>query len=209
MNEMNFNHSGDIIANIVDGSAQLTEYGESLLKKIVIPLAPITKKNSQKIHINHRTGRRYIAPSDTVTIYQNKCLEYLYPFINNAEHFNYPVNVKCLFYMPTRRRVDLTNLLEAIDDILTHYLVIEDDDAQHVGGHDGSRVYLDKNNPRTEIVITPLDGGRCSEVIESKCEQCKNKINKNRINPCLSCKYDDSLNDNFEPIKDGGGRFGV
>ena len=143
---------------------QLTEYGEELLKKIVIPLAPITKKNSQKIHINHRTGRRYIAPSDTFTIYQNKCLEYLYPFINNAEHFNYPVNVKCLFYMPTRRRVDLTNLLEAIDDILTHYRVIEDDDAQHVGGHDGSRVLYDKDNPRTEIVITTLDGGRCSEV---------------------------------------------
>ena len=29
---------------------------------------------------------------------------------------DYAVNVKCLFYMPTNRRVDLTNLLEAIDD---------------------------------------------------------------------------------------------
>ena len=51
-----------------------------------------------------------------------------------------------------------TNLLEAIDDILTHYCVIEDDDAQHVGGHDGSRVLYDKENPRTEIYITTLDG---------------------------------------------------
>lgn len=149
---------------------KLTEYGESLSKKIVIPLAPITKKNSQKIRVNHRNGKRYVAPSDNFLIFQNKCLEYLYPFRSRANEWKYPINVKCLFYMETRRRVDLTNLLEAIDDVLTHYDVIVDDDAQHVGGHDGSRVLYDKENPRIEIYISPLDGGGCSEVkgVETK-----------------------------------------
>ena len=67
-----------------------------------------------------------------------------------------PVNVRCLFYMPTKRRVDLVNLLEAVDDILTHYGIIDDDDMLHVGGHDGSRIFFDKENPRTEIYISPL-----------------------------------------------------
>ena len=134
--------------------------------KIIIPLAPITKKNSQEIRVNRRTGKRYVAPSDNFTIYQNKCFPYLYQLRSTAAELNYPLNVKCLFYMPKRYRVDLVNLLESIDDILTHYKIIIDDSFKYIGGHDGSRVLYDKNNPRTEIYISPLDGGGCSEVNE-------------------------------------------
>jgi Holliday junction resolvase RusA-like endonuclease len=58
--------------------------------------------------------------------------------------------------MPTKRRVDLTNLLEAIDDILVKYGVLEDDNYNIIDNHDGSRVYYDKENPRTEITINLL-----------------------------------------------------
>lgn len=67
---------------------------------------------------------------------------------------NSPVNVKCLFYMPTRRKCDLTNLLEAIDDILVKAGLLSDDNFTIVESHDGSRVLYDKANPRTEIEIT-------------------------------------------------------
>ena len=67
-----------------------------------------------------------------------------------------PVNVRCLYYMPTRRRVDLTNLLEATDDILVRAGVLADDCASVVAGHDGSRVLLDRQRPRVEIVITEM-----------------------------------------------------
>lgn len=164
MDELQFNHTGEVLAHVDAGTVKLTQAGERLRNTIIIPLAPITKKNSQKIRVNHQTGKRYVAPSDTFLIYQNKCLEYLYPFRSRANEWKYPLNIECRFYMPTRRRVDLTNLLEATDDILTHYKIIVDDDAHHVGGHDGSRVYYDKDNPRTEIYISPLDGGGCSEV---------------------------------------------
>ncbi|MBR4591005.1 MAG: RusA family crossover junction endodeoxyribonuclease [Bacteroidaceae bacterium] len=64
-----------------------------------------------------------------------------------------PVNVKCVYYMPTRRRVDLTNLMEATHDILVKYEVLEDDNSKIIRSVDGSRVLYDKENPRTEITI--------------------------------------------------------
>ena len=67
---------------------------------------------------------------------------------------NYPVNVKCLFYMSTRRKCDLTNLLEAIDDVMVKAGLLADDNFSIVQSHDGSRVLYDKENPRTEVYIT-------------------------------------------------------
>ena len=65
--------------------------------------------------------------------------------------------MRCLFYMPTRRVVDLVGLLQAIDDVLVHYGVIQDDNSRIVASHDGSRVLYDKANPRTEIEITGVN----------------------------------------------------
>lgn len=123
--------------------------------KIIIPLPPITKKNSQEIHVNRRTGKRFVAPSQKFKEYQNNAGI----FIKRAGAYSgeYPVNITCLFYMPKKYRVDLVNLLESIDDILTHYGVIVDDSARYIGGHDFSRVLYDKDNPRTEIYILPLE----------------------------------------------------
>ena len=66
------------------------------------------------------------------------------------------VNIRCLFYLPTRRRTDLTNLLEAVDDLLVHAGIIADDHYGIVEAHDGSRCFVDRDNPRTEITITRI-----------------------------------------------------
>ena len=66
------------------------------------------------------------------------------------------MSVQCLYYMPDRRRVDLTNLLEATDDILVRAGVLADDCAAIVASHDGSRVLMDKARPRVEIRIERL-----------------------------------------------------
>lgn len=120
--------------------------------KITIPIAPRTKKNSMQI-IRVR-NRQVIIPSKLYKEYEAKCEWYLPPL---EEPINYPVNVMCLYYMPTRRRVDLNNLLEATTDVLVKYGVIEDDNYHIVASHDGSRVFYDKENPRTEIIITRLE----------------------------------------------------
>lgn len=122
----------------------------------VIPLAPVTKKNSQTIAINRKTGKPFVLPSKKYQEYEYAAGHFLKA---GTDARQYPVNVKCLFYMPTRRRVDLTNLLEAIDDILTRYGVVPDDNSDFIAGHDGSRVLYDHDNPRTEITITELKEG--------------------------------------------------
>jgi Holliday junction resolvase RusA-like endonuclease len=114
-----------------------------------IPLAPISKKNSQRIMINRKTGKPFIMPSAAYKDYEREAALY----IPRGVHITKPVNVKCLFYMPTRRKCDLTNLLEAIDDVMTNAGLLADDNYTIIQSHDGSRVYYDKDNPRTEVYI--------------------------------------------------------
>lgn len=121
--------------------------------KLTLPLTPISKKNSQQILINNRTGKPFIAPSQNYKIYERDCMY----FLNRCtKPIDYPINLKCVFYMPTNRRCDLVNMLEAVCDVLVKAKVIEDDNYTIVAAHDGSRVEYDKNNPRTEITISRL-----------------------------------------------------
>ena len=59
--------------------------------------------------------------------------------------------------MQSRRRVDLTNLLEALDDMLVKAEVIKDDNRDIVAGHNFSKVFYDKENPRIEVEITKVE----------------------------------------------------
>lgn len=112
----------------------------------------MTKKNSQQIFV--RNGKPFVHPSKKFTEYQNTAGWYI-PHKN--EQISVPIELSCQFYMSTRRRADLTNLLGAICDILVHYKVISDDNSNIVVSHDGSRVYYDKQNPRTEVTIREIN----------------------------------------------------
>lgn len=94
-----------------------------------------------------------VLPSKRFVDYEKACRE----FIPTGDTIDYPVNIECIYYMPTRRRVDLVNLEEATLDILVKYRVIADDNSSIVVSMDGSRVYYDKDDPRTEITITPIN----------------------------------------------------
>lgn len=119
--------------------------------KITIPIPPKTKKNSQQIILVK--GRPMIFPSKAYKEYEKECSKFIPELRQPKPYISKKVNVKCLYYMPTRRKCDLNNLLEATTDMLVHYGVLEDDNYTIVGSHDGSRVYYDKENPRTEIYI--------------------------------------------------------
>lgn len=114
-------------------------------------LPPISKKNSQQILINMATGRPFIMPSKQYKQYERDSLWFI-PKLTKP--IDYAVNVKCLFYMPTHRKCDLTNLLEAIDDIMVKSGLLADDNFTIIESHDGSRILYDKENPRTEVYIT-------------------------------------------------------
>lgn len=114
--------------------------------KFTIPIEPRTKKNSQRIII--AGNRPMIIPSKQYKDFEEEALWFIKP-----EGIDYPVNVKAVFYMKTKRRVDLTNLLEALDDVLVKGGLLTDDNSQIIASHDGSRVRYDKNNPRIEVEI--------------------------------------------------------
>lgn len=117
--------------------------------KFTIPLAPISKKNSQQIFRPNGMNRPIIVPSKKYKEYEETALYYIPKNI----FINAPVNIKCLFYMPTKRKCDLTNLLEAIDDVMVKAGLLADDNYTIIESHDGSRVLYDKDNPRTEVYI--------------------------------------------------------
>ena len=116
--------------------------------KIIIPIEPVTKKNhSQVVMIK---GRPIVLPSKPYQEYEKKCKQYM----PNIETINYPINLECHFYKGTHRKCDITNLLQAVCDILVKYKVIGDDNYSIVASVDGTIVNYDKENPRTEIYIT-------------------------------------------------------
>ena len=117
--------------------------------KFTVPVAPITKKNSQRIV---KIGNRpCIMPSEKYKEYESAALWFI---PKRGVPIDFPVTVSCVFYMPTRRACDLTNLLEAIDDVMVKSGLLKDDNYNIIASHDLSRVQYDKANPRTEVIIS-------------------------------------------------------
>lgn len=115
---------------------------------------PRTKKNSQRLV--DAGGRTVPLASRAYTEYRDICLWQIPPPVR-AMGITESVNLKCVYYMGTRRKVDLCNLIEATCDILVDAGVLADDNSRVVAGHDGSRVLYDKKNPRVEIEITIIE----------------------------------------------------
>lgn len=126
----------------------------AIIYQAMIPLNPRTKKNSQQIMINHKTGKPFVMQSSKYMEYEKNAGWFLKKL---PKPINEPVNVKCVFYRETRIRCDLSNLLEAAMDILVEYGILADDNFNIITGFDGSRVYIDKENPRTEIMIETVE----------------------------------------------------
>lgn len=118
--------------------------------KLVIKGKPITKKNSMRMVTNKKTGRVFPIPSKQFVEYQKLFLSQVK---RPKQTIDQPVNVQAVYYMPTRHRVDITNLLSATHDLLVDAGVLEDDNSKIVVGVDGSRVLYDKEHPRVEITI--------------------------------------------------------
>lgn len=125
--------------------------------KFTIPMDPVTKKNSQQLITLKRNGscRRIVVPSKKYRNYEEDARAVLSPV--EPVPAGTAVNVKALFYMRTRRHVDLTNLNEALHDTLVRCGILEDDNCCVIVSTDGSRVYYDYNCPRTEVTITETE----------------------------------------------------
>jgi Holliday junction resolvase RusA-like endonuclease len=116
--------------------------------KFTVPIIPVTKKNSSQI-FRGKGGRPFITPSERYKQYENDFMRFA-----PKTSIDIPVNVKTVFYLPTRRLTDISNLISAAHDCLVASGTLVDDNYKIIHSVDGSRVYYDKENPRTEIHIT-------------------------------------------------------
>ena len=122
---------------------------------IKIPLMCRSKKNSQQILINKKTGKPFISQSKLYKEFEKNCGYFLNRYKLNID---YPINLKCTFYVSDRRKRDIVNLLNAIQDILVKYGVIADDNYQIVNSIDGSRIIYEKGREETIIEILKKGG---------------------------------------------------
>lgn len=121
-----------------------------------LPVRPATKKNSGQIVM--RGNYPVLLPSKQYLAFEKACLPYLNRVKAGVGVISWPVNIECVFFTETRRRIDLPNLLNAIDDAMVKSGLIIDDSRDIIASHDGSRVFHDKANPRIEVKITKAEG---------------------------------------------------
>lgn len=120
--------------------------------RITIPGKPVGKKNSMQIIL--RNGHPALIQSEAYRDYEQLAGLHI---PQKWACISYPVNVKCVYFVPDRRRRDLANLQQATLDILVKYGVLKDDCWEVVQSMDGSRVRVDKDRPRAEIEITEAE----------------------------------------------------
>ena len=122
-----------------------------------IPLKPVSKKNSLQIAYA-KGGKPFIVQSPQYKKYERAVKGFLPPM---DKPISEPVNIKYTYWFKKNKdgsvpktKVDLTNLMNATDDLLVKYGILEDDNCQIVQGHDGSRVYYTSAGEEcTEIEI--------------------------------------------------------
>jgi len=114
---------------------------------------PKGKKNNMQI-VKHG-NKSSLMQGEAYLQYEQDCLRQI-----TCKHklaINSPINIKAIYYRKNAISCDLTNLLSATHDILTKAGVIADDNFKIVKSVDGSRVEIDRENPRTEIEITLIE----------------------------------------------------
>lgn len=145
----------------VEQQERVNEWADSLPSNIVakfnITGVPRVKKNTQKLITsrNHKTGKLYAKKinSKSYNKWHDSAIEQI-KLQKPAFEIDYPINLACKFYVDTAVIVDLSALYEGIQDTLVEAKVLSDDNYRIVASHDGSGVFIDRTNPRMEIVIT-------------------------------------------------------
>ena len=121
-----------------------------------IPLNPVTKKNSG---VRTRDGRQL--PSKAYQRYEKDAVKLIPGWAK--KRIAYRVNIMATYYLKTdyyapkcKAVIDITNLHNALCDMLVTAGVLADDNCRIVYSMDGSTVQHDKKNPRTEVTITEI-----------------------------------------------------
>jgi Holliday junction resolvase RusA-like endonuclease len=128
--------------------------------RIVIQGDAIAKKNSQRVvrFGKGRNTRHSIRASKAYEIWEKQALSQLFGV---GEYTGpYPAEMRIFFYRKTKRKFDLSNMLEGTQDVLQKAGVIIDDSMKYIipvidkrGSSYGWDI--DRDNPRVEVKLVP------------------------------------------------------
>ena len=128
---------------------------------------PATKKNSATM----LAGRPGMLPSKAYRKYEKHCREAinLLRYKMRLPHFLWPVRLQVHYYLESEAHYpDLVGLMQATADIISdEYKTIDHHrklvcpwllaDDRIIKNWDGTRLFVDRKNPRAEIIIIPLE----------------------------------------------------
>lgn len=123
----------------------------TLTFKMTILGPPRTKKTSNRIVTRKSDGRQFVLPSAANESWTKNAVRQL--LAHGKPKLAEPVNLCALIYRDALRG-DTIGYLQAICDALERAGVVVND--KWIVSFDGSRPLKDKNNPRVEIELTPL-----------------------------------------------------
>ena len=121
--------------------------------EFTLPVKPRTKKNSSSF-VTLKTGRTILLPSKAYREFEKEVVSNIEGMFGNLEPIDKPINLCCVFYKDKNYKSDLVGYLQAIQDALVKAKFLLDDNSNIVASTDGSRIELDRTNPRIEVNIT-------------------------------------------------------
>lgn len=121
--------------------------------EFTIPVKPRTKKNSSSF-VTLKNGRTILLPSKYYREFEKEVVSFIENEFGNLEPIDKPINLCCVFYKDKNYKSDLVGYLQAIQDALVKAKFLLDDNSNIVASTDGSKIKLDRTNPRIEVKIT-------------------------------------------------------
>jgi Holliday junction resolvase RusA-like endonuclease len=113
-----------------------------------------SKKNSK--NIIKRWWRTFIVSSKEYIKWEKEQIEYLWDNQTEILEWLPPYKIEYNFYLPDKRKTDLSNKVESINDMLVKFWCIEDDNCEIIQELHIYFKWVDKENPRCEIDILKL-----------------------------------------------------
>jgi Holliday junction resolvase RusA-like endonuclease len=110
-----------------------------------------SKKNSK--NIIKRWWRTFIVSSKEYIKWENEQIEYLWDNQTEILEWLPPYKIEYNFYLPDKRKTDLSNKVESINDMLVKFWCIEDDNCEILQELHIYFKWVDKENPRCEILL--------------------------------------------------------
>jgi len=114
---------------------------------VVLPGSIRSKKNSKRIFAKGNFKR--VLPSKAYEAWEKQSRLYFRAHWPRFQPFEDDVDV-CVHAYYKGRRPDLSGVLESVGDCMEGFLWRDD---KQIMSWDGSRLYHDKENPRTEIIV--------------------------------------------------------